>query len=71
MTFDTSVHFYSLRPSLAAPQMLVVPDITDLFMPVPEVRGACLPCGGGAEGVGADGSVLFWHLNWICGEVLA
>lgn len=51
VTFDTAVHFYSLRAGLSAPQMLVVPDIDDLFMPVPEVRrlrahrvgGAALP----------------------------
>ena len=36
VTFDTSVHFYSLKPKLRAPQMLVVPDINELFLPVPD-----------------------------------
>lgn len=36
ITFDTSVHFYNLKSSLKAPQMLVVSDITDVIMPSPE-----------------------------------
>ena len=36
ITFDTSVHFYNLRETLAQPQMLVVSDIDDLFLPIPE-----------------------------------
>jgi protein transport protein SEC24 len=36
VTFDSAVHFYSLKAKLRAPQMLVVPDIADLFVPVPD-----------------------------------
>jgi len=36
MTFDTGVHFYNLKASLKAPQMLVISDVTDLIMPSPE-----------------------------------
>ena len=36
ITFDTSIHFYNLKSTLAAPQMLVVPDITDIILPLPE-----------------------------------
>jgi protein transport protein SEC24 len=36
LTFDTSLHFYSLRPSLSAPQMLVVAELDDPFLPLPE-----------------------------------
>lgn len=36
ITFDSSIHFYNLKSSLKAPQMLVVSDITDLIMPSPE-----------------------------------
>lgn len=36
ITFDTSIHFYNLKASLKAPQMLVVSDITDVIMPSPE-----------------------------------
>ena len=39
VTYDSAVHFYSLKAGLHAPQMLVVPDVDELFMPVPEVRG--------------------------------
>ncbi|CAM9942834.1 unnamed protein product, partial [Hapterophycus canaliculatus] len=35
-TFDSGVHFYNLKASLSQPQMLVVPDLADLFLPVPE-----------------------------------
>lgn len=35
-TFDSSVHYYNLKASLCQPQMLVVPDHTDPFLPVPE-----------------------------------
>lgn len=36
ITFDSSIHFYNLKSSLKAPQMLVVSDITDVIMPSPE-----------------------------------
>lgn len=35
-TFDSSVHFYNLKSSLSQPQMLVVPDLSDPFLPVPD-----------------------------------
>ncbi|KAF9401239.1 COPII coat Sec23p-Sfb3p heterodimer component, partial [Podila epigama] len=34
LTFDKTVHFYNLSPSLEQPQMLVVPDIADMFVPL-------------------------------------
>lgn len=34
ITFDKSVHFYSLVPTLAQPQMMVVSDVTDIFVPI-------------------------------------
>lgn len=36
ITFDSSVHYYNLKSSLAQPQMLVVPDLADPFLPVPD-----------------------------------
>jgi len=36
MTFDSSLHFYSLDPNLSQPQMVVVSDLEDLFLPLPE-----------------------------------
>jgi protein transport protein SEC24 len=36
MTFDAHIHFYNLKSSLSAPQMLVVSDIQDIIMPLPE-----------------------------------
>ena len=35
-TFDSSVHFYSLRASQAQPQMLVVPDVDAPYAPLPD-----------------------------------
>lgn len=35
-TFDSSVQYYNLKASLSQPQMLVVPDSTDPFLPVPD-----------------------------------
>ncbi|KAJ1666385.1 COPII coat Sec23p-Sfb3p heterodimer component [Coemansia sp. RSA 1646] len=34
ITFDRSAHFYSLLPSLDQAQMMVVPDIQDVFVPI-------------------------------------
>lgn len=34
-TFDGGVHFYSLKSPDASPQMLVVPDISEAFAPIP------------------------------------
>ena len=36
ITFDTQVHFYNLKSSLSVPQMLVVSDVSDVIMPLPE-----------------------------------
>jgi len=36
ITYDTSLHFYNLNPNLSAPQMLVVSDLEDLFLPLPD-----------------------------------
>jgi protein transport protein SEC24 len=36
ITFDTAIHFYSLKASLAAPQMLVVSDTSDIIVPLPD-----------------------------------
>lgn len=36
ITFDSSIHFYNLKSSLKAPQMLVLSDIADVIMPSPD-----------------------------------
>ena len=36
LTFDTTVHFYNLSPSLEQPQMMVVADLDDMFLPMYE-----------------------------------
>ncbi|XP_015226359.1 PREDICTED: protein transport protein Sec24B-like isoform X2 [Cyprinodon variegatus] len=33
LTFDTTIHFYNLQEGLSQPQMLVVSDIDDVFIP--------------------------------------
>ncbi|GBG78109.1 hypothetical protein CBR_g26046 [Chara braunii] len=34
-TFDSTIHFYNLNPSLSQPAMLVVPDVDDVYTPQP------------------------------------
>ncbi|KAJ1439167.1 Sec23/Sec24 trunk domain-containing protein, partial [Ochromonadaceae sp. CCMP2298] len=36
ITFDAHIHFYNLSAALGAPQMLVVSDISDVILPLPE-----------------------------------
>eukprot|EP00941_MAST-03F_sp_MAST-3F-sp1_P005150 g5150.t1 len=36
ITFDSSVHFYNLKPQLKQPQMLVVSEVNDVFLPAPD-----------------------------------
>jgi len=36
VTYDSSVHFYNLKASLKQPSMLTVPDLADLFVPLPD-----------------------------------
>ncbi|XP_020032728.2 protein transport protein Sec24B isoform X2 [Castor canadensis] len=36
MTFDSTVHFYNLQEGLSQPQMLIVSDIDDVFLPTPD-----------------------------------
>jgi protein transport protein SEC24 len=34
ITYDSSVHFYNLSPTLAQPQMMIVSDIEEMFLPL-------------------------------------
>eukprot|EP00079_Xenopus_tropicalis_P037900 XP_017951671.1 PREDICTED: protein transport protein Sec24B isoform X2 [Xenopus tropicalis] len=36
ITFDSTVHFYNLQEGLSQPQMLIVTDIEDVFLPTPD-----------------------------------
>ena len=36
ITFDSSVHYYSLKPGKPNPQMMVVGDLKELFVPAPD-----------------------------------
>ena len=36
ITFDAHIHFYNLSAKLTSPHMLVVSDITDVILPLPE-----------------------------------
>lgn len=36
ITFDNGVHYYNLSPDLKAPQMMVVADLKELFVPLPD-----------------------------------
>ncbi|XP_041075134.1 protein transport protein Sec24B-like isoform X4 [Polyodon spathula] len=36
ITFDSTIHFYNLQEGLSQPQMLVVSDIDDVFIPTPD-----------------------------------
>ncbi|XP_028779448.1 protein transport protein Sec24-like At3g07100 [Neltuma alba] len=35
-TFDSTIHFYNMKSSLTQPQMLVVSDLDDIFVPLPD-----------------------------------
>lgn len=35
ITVDSSIHFYNMDPKLSEPQMLVVSDLEDVFLPQP------------------------------------
>lgn len=36
ITFDNGVHYYNMDPDMSNPQMLVVSDLKELFVPLPE-----------------------------------
>ncbi|ERN19877.1 protein transport protein Sec24-like At3g07100 [Amborella trichopoda] len=36
LTFDSSLHFYNMKSSLTQPQMMVVADLEDIFVPLPD-----------------------------------
>lgn len=36
LTYDSTLHFYSLKSSLSQPQMMVVADLDDIFLPLPD-----------------------------------
>ncbi|XP_035289101.1 protein transport protein Sec24A isoform X4 [Anguilla anguilla] len=36
ITFDSTVHFYNLQEGLSQPQMLIISDIDDIFLPTPD-----------------------------------
>lgn len=34
ITYDRSIHFHNLKPSISQPQMMVVSDVSDVFLPI-------------------------------------
>lgn len=36
ITYDSSIHFYNLSPKLKQPQMIVISDLDNLFLPIPD-----------------------------------
>ncbi|NXH20189.1 SC24B protein, partial [Bucco capensis] len=36
ITFDSTIHFYNLQEGFSQPQMLIVSDIDDIFLPTPD-----------------------------------
>ncbi|XP_052169871.1 protein transport protein Sec24-like At3g07100 [Diospyros lotus] len=36
ITFDSTIHFYNMKSSLTQPQMLVISDLDDIFVPLPD-----------------------------------
>jgi protein transport protein SEC24 len=36
MTFYNTIHFYNLQEGLSQPQVLIVSDIDDVFLPMPD-----------------------------------
>jgi protein transport protein SEC24 len=36
LTYDSAIHFYNLKSTLKAPQMMVIADLDDLFIPIPD-----------------------------------
>ncbi|XP_073140729.1 protein transport protein SEC24 A [Henckelia pumila] len=36
LTYDSTIHFYNMKSSLAQPQMMVVSDLDDIFVPLPD-----------------------------------
>lgn len=42
-TFDSTIHFYNISPTLAQPQMLIVPDVKEPYTPLPAGLAVPLP----------------------------
>ncbi|KAL2928313.1 hypothetical protein RDABS01_011690 [Bienertia sinuspersici] len=36
ITFDSTIHFYNMKSTLTQPQMMVVSDVDDIFIPLPD-----------------------------------
>ena len=58
-TFDSTIHFYSMRPGRGAPLMLVVPDIADVYCPL---------SGNVVVNLQQSRELVRWPLQQPCGE---
>ncbi len=59
-TFDQTIHFYNLRSSLGQPEMMVVGDVQDVFVPL--VDGFLVTVD---EADVAIQRCDLWHIGWM------
>jgi protein transport protein SEC24 len=64
ITFDDSLHFYNLSASNLEPQMMVVADLSEVFLPAPsDLLVSLSECRAGIEALLVKLPIMFGHSN--------
>lgn len=68
VTYNKVLHFYNVKSSLAQPQMLVVSDLSDMFVPL--LDGFLVNVSESRQVIERWADMKYTHTRYVCAETL-